>query len=383
MRGSTSSGLLLALAALAGGCRVVGATAHNLDELHADDGRHQRSGRILTHSEYLLRNGLLGVVQGFGAKLGETKPKSIEDPVETCVDQLNDLAGFDDSSPVTASLKVEHFARAAVLDPWNLSRVIAVRELGDAGQRLELSRHPEAAPRAGVEPATPEQVRDALQAVLDATRTALDREDAESRELFAKACEAMAALPFEVEGGTRVLRSLNILLRAAASDDPRIEPLRKASLAVQRKLVWVALERARSDEPPASASGPHPGWPNPRVQAAAIRAGVDVWGDPKLREILSALGGLEPEPLVAAMRQVARRGLPPGGGDDPARERRGWTEAIVVLAGSHVDGTVRIAAMSALGRISGLGRTSLREEDWQTWWLAESARDPGAAAATP
>lgn len=374
----------LVLAALCGGCHFVGATTHNLDELHTDDGRHERAGRILRPTEWILRNGLLGMVKGLGATVGETRPKSIKDPVEVCVDQLNELASFDDDSPVTASVKVEYFARTSAFDPWNLSRTIAVRELGRAGRRLELARHPEAAPPAGA-PAGPEQVKDALQAVLDATRSALDREDAESREQLLGACDAMAALPLDVAGGTRVLRSLNILLRAAAEDDPRLEPLRKASTFVQRKLVWAALERALVDAAPESAAGSHPGWPNPRVKAAALSACVSVWGDGRLREFLARMveRRLEPEPLRALMRQVARRGLPPAGGDDPAREQRGWTEEILEIAADHVDGTVRVAAMGALGKISGRGRTSLREEDWQAWWRAELARSPGPEAATP
>jgi hypothetical protein len=351
---------------------------HNLDELHTDDGLHERSGRIMTPTEWVLRDGLLGMVKGLGANVGESEPKSIKDPVEECVDQVNELASFDDDSPVTASLKVEYLARISAFDPWNVSRTIAVRELGAAGRRLNLSGHPEAAPAEG-QVAGPEQVRDALQVLVDTASDALDREDEDSRQRFAAACETMAGLPIDVAAGTRVLRSFNILLRAGGKSDPRLEPLRKASIVVQRKLVWAALERALSDPPPPDAAGSSPGWPDPRVKAAAVEASVSVWGDERMRTFLDGMAertgsALEPEPLAALLRQVARRGLPKGG-DDAAGDRRRWTDAILGIASDHVDGTVRIAAMSALGRISGKGRVSLREEDWQAWWLAERPRD--------
>jgi hypothetical protein len=389
MRGTSFFAPLALAALLGGGCHFVGATVHNLDELHTDDGLHERSGRIMTPTEWALRDGLLGMVKGLGANVGESKPKSIKDPVEECVEQVNELASFDDDSPLTASIKVEYLARISAFDPWNVSRTIAVRELGDAGRRLALSRHPEAAPAEG-SVAGPEQVRDALQALIDAASEALDREDEGSRQRLAAACQAMAGLPIDVAAGTRVLRSLNILLRAGGKSDPRLEPLRKASIDVQRKLVWAALERALSDPAPPDAAGSSPGWPDPRVKAAAVEANISVWGDETMRKLLDRMaerverseGELESEPAAALLRNVARRGLPKGGGD-PEGERRRWTEAILAIAGDQVDGTVRVAAMSALGRISGKGRVSLREEDWQAWWLAERPRGDGTGAATP
>jgi hypothetical protein len=45
------------------------------------------------------------------------------------------------------------------------------------------------------------------------------------------------------------------------------------------------------------------------------------------------------------------------------------------------ESSVRVGAMRALGRVSGSGISSLREEDWQAWWLARVAQRAGTPVA--
>src|SRR5205085_1398711 len=82
-----------------------------------------------------------------------------------------------------------------------------------------------------------------------------------------------------------------------------------------------------------------------------------------------------------ALEVVARSGLSEQAGSSgsagPRRTRDEWLAAIYAQLSRRVEGDVRVHAMLALGRLSGAGFQSLREEDWQAWWNAHKApRDP-------
>jgi hypothetical protein len=122
--------------------------------------------------------------------------------------------------------------------------------------------------------------------------------------------------------------------------------------------------------------GSEPGWPNDRVQAAAVRAAVAIGGSAKLGELLTRnpFAGLGGERLVAALECVAALGLPDApAGERGAELRAQWASAIYQTAVEHPDGHVRLAAMKALGTMSGRGLASLQEVEWQRWWQSEGA----------
>ena len=117
-----------------------------------------------------------------------------------------------------------------------------------------------------------------------------------------------------------------------------------------------------------------------------MRASVPLGGKPKLAEILlrNPFAGLGGERLVATLDCVAQLGLPdaPAGERGPA-QRALWAETIYATAMEHPDGRVRLAAMGALGTMSGRGLVSLQEVEWQRWWQSEGAaafRAPAAEA---
>lgn len=368
---------------LLAGCQMAATNVHNLEELHWSDGRHKRTGHIWNDYEYAVRVGIRGLLKGFGSTANTDAPEKIDDPLEVCVENLGRLVEFSDDDPWTAARQVELCARLAVEDPWHLAREIAVRELGRHGQRLALPAHPPK-PQTG-EPANVEAVRDALQGLVEASGPVLRGEPEASKE-FAAACEAMGALELDRDGAVRLLRSVAVLERMRPASDERLAPLRELGLHLQRTCVTLALESALRDEPPREVGGSNPGWNNPRVRAAAIEACVEAWGDTLLARLLLEFSPRErdSERTLAFLRVIRRHGLPPPppelSAEDRAKASEQWTEVVYRMATEHPEGEVRLAAMAALGRLSGREPYSVREEAWQDWWLARAGTQAASSA---
>ena len=112
------------------------------------------------------------------------------------------------------------------------------------------------------------------------------------------------------------------------------------------------------------------------MRAAAIEALVSARGREYLARSLPQLGTeIEPEVPLALLGMVRSIGLPGSTSvtADPAQtEREGELALLYPVATQHPVERVRISAMSTLSEVSGAGFRSLREEDWQTWWLART-----------
>lgn len=380
-RGLSPLGLvaLLCLSALGGGCQFVGATASNLDALHANEGRHSFVAVQESNLGWASRTALSALTRSLGREAIQPSASAVEDPVESCQELLEELSEYDSDDFNVGSTQVEYFARAAVFDPWPSSREIALRELGRAGQRLALGTHSVDLKAAETSEA---QADEALAKLVAATRKWFESRTAEAKSELEATCAEVAALPLSMRDGLRFLHGVNVLLRAAILRDPRVEPLRPLSTALQRRLVEQAVARALLDAPPVTDGGSDPGWPNERAQAAAVRAAVRYGGERKLAELLSRnpFGSLGGERLVAALECVAALGLPTPEGEGGALERERWATQIYVTAVEHPDGHVRMAAMKALGKLSGRGLDSLRELEWQSWWFAEGRAAYSAGA---
>jgi len=364
------------------GCHFAGANAHNLDELHWSDGRHKRTGTLWTPYEYAVHVGIRSLVSGLGGKPEEEAPTKIDDPLGSCVDNLCELVGYSDSDPEIVAQKVEYCSRLAVDDAWNLSREIAVRELGRQGARLELGNHPPRKPTGEV--AGVDVVREALRRLINACGPVLKGGAVapEHTAEFAAACEAIDALNLDRQGALRLLRSVTII-EAARSSNPHLAPLHALGLELQRTCVRMALDSAVNDTAPSTAGGTDPGWGNPRVRAAAIEACVAAYGDPAFAHFMTELNARDgdAEHALALLKLVKARGFPQPPGDikpeDRARIEQQWSEAILHLATNYPDAPVRIAAMGALAKVGGRASYSLREEDWQRWWAQRSATASG------
>lgn len=380
-RGLSHLGLatLLGLSAFGGGCQFVGASASNLDALHPSEGRHAFVAVQESNLGWASRTALSALTRSLGREAIQPNASAVEDPVESCQELLEELSAFDSSDFNVGSTQVEYFARAAVFDPWPSSREIALRELGRAGQRLGLGAKPV---DLKVAEASEAQADEALAKLVAATRKWFESRTGEAKAELEATCAEVAALPLSVRDGLRFLHGVNVLLRAAILRDPRVEPLRPLSTALQRRLVEQAVARALLDAPPIADGGSDPGWPNERAQAAAVRAAVRFGGERKLAELLSRnpFGSLGGERLVAALECVAALGLPTPEGEGGALERAKWATQIYVTAVEHPDGHVRLAAMKALGKLSGRGLVSLQELEWQNWWFAEGRAAYGAGA---
>lgn len=387
----------LLLSALLGGCKFVGASDNNLRELHSEDGRHKRSGRLLSHYSYATRVGVMGLLRSVGVKPKEADVSRISDPLEVCVRTLHDLAKFDSEDDWTRALQIEHFSRIAVNDPWKLSREVACNALG----RIAASAGHGAKPpvNAAGPFAEEEAVRDRLQRLIRAaTAVARSEPGEELAEIagvdagtqpavsVAEACRGVLELELDLEDSQRVLRLTSLLQRSRLGGDARLAGVKELRESVEHRCVSIALQSALSDREPAGGEtlGSDPGWRKPSVRAAAVRACVRVWGKPVLAELLVSAHtrGDDPAPLIELMRAVERVGLPEAPATaTPEQDQRmvaAWKRFVWRVAVDHPDGTVRIAALGALGKISGLGRFSLRDEDWLPW-----AREAGVLEAPP
>ena len=375
-----AAGIAVALQLAA--CHFAGANTHNLDELHWSDGRHKRTGTLWTPYEYAVHVGIRGVISGLGGKSEEEPPVKIDDPLGKCVENLVELVGYGDGDPEIVAWKVEYCSRLAVDDAWNISREIAVRELGNQGARLKLAEHP---PRKPVgEVAGVDAVREALRRLINACPPILKggAVSAEEKAEFAAACEAISALDLDRQGALRLLRSVTIIERVRSSS-PNLAPLRALSLDLQRICVRTALDAAVTDTPPSTAGGNYPGWNNPRVRGVAIEAFVRAYGEPAYVHFLSELNArdADAEHLLALLRMIKARGFPQPPPDakpgDRERAEKAWSETLVHLVTDYPDAPVRIAAMGALAKVGGRASYSLREEDWQVWWAQRNAAAAG------
>ncbi len=357
---SRPSALLFALAlGFAPSCKIAEAHAHNLDQLHEDTGRHKRQASLVSGSDYALQQMVASLMRRKTFELRGDAPKKVKDPLSVCVENLIELSQFEPETENASALQVEYFARYAVQDPWQISRQICVRALGVAGLRLNLAEHPPQAMSGEI--ATPEAVRNALTPMIHATT--LSARGGEASTGLAAACQAMAALNYDLDGLLRALPASSYLLRREPLGSKNRELLLALVVDLERRTVQQALDRASTDS-------------NSYVRAAAIEALVSARGREYLARSFPQLGTeIEPEVPLALLGMVRSIGLPGSTSvtADPAQtEREGELALLYQVATQHPVERVRISAMSTLSEVSGAGFRSLREEDWQTWWFART-----------
>ncbi|MFN0007576.1 MAG: hypothetical protein ACKVXR_06670 [Planctomycetota bacterium] len=367
--------LLAALAGMpASGCQVVEAKAWNLDQLHDESTEHRYTAAIEGDTEYFFRHVLTRSL-GIETNLEKKDPSAVEDPAQTCLETLVELEEHDGSSAQVSAIQVEWFARLAVLDPWVLSRERAVLGLSRAAARLSAGV-PTGLPK-DAEPAGAQAASEALAGLVRAARPVLDRgsraSPSERLDLEA-ACRVVTDLVLDLDGARRLLRATAELAGAVGDQNVAGQPLLRLSEDLKRRCIRQALAKALLDV-------------EPRVRAAAVEASVASAGTKVLDEFLLQLDReSSPEVLLRVVDLVREHGLPvgvPEGAkmtEEEARERR--LEALMDLL-VRPETSVRVGAMRALGKVSGAGFSSLREEDWQAWWLGRVAQRPVKPAVTP
>jgi hypothetical protein len=358
---------------LASACHVVDSKDWNLRQLHDDQGHHVYTGALEGDFQYFWRQKVAAPLLSAGSTLAVKTPSHIDDPAGECLDNLVDLEDFDASDPRVAGLQVHWFSRLAVEDPWKLSRERAIHALGRAGRRLDAGLPIGLA--ADAHPAGPEALGSALEALVKSARPVMEngKRAGEVAELdFDASCQLVEHMTLDIQGARRALLAVVDLTRAAGLNNTAMAPLLRLNENLQRMCVRLGLSAGLADH-------------EPIVRAAAIESSVDCAGTRCLIPILGQIGR-EPssEVLVRVMQLLRKTGLP----DPPAdlapaereRVRDGWITTIYRLLDTRPEGEVRVSAMLALSTISGGSLKSLREEDWQAWWLAQH---PAPAAPPP
>lgn len=355
--------------ALPTGCHVAAARSWNLNELHDESTHHRYSGAIESDMEYFFRHELTGAISIGSVHFEQKAPVAIPDPVTACLENLLALESYGDHDPRVAGMQVEWAARLATADPWKLTRERAVIGLGRAGARLGAGV-PAGLPEGSV-PVGPSAVSEALAGLLRASRPVMDRGNratpTERLDLDA-ACQVVQGLTLDLDGARRMLHATVDLVEAVGSSvgpGQAGAPLKLLSLELQKRCVRFALAAALKD-------------PDPHVRAAAVEAAVVCVGPGILDLILAQLSHeLAPEVLVRTMDVVRKVGLPIGtplGAPEdskatPEQAQRARLAAIYDLL-DRPEEDVRVSAMRALEKVSGAGLRSLREEDWQAWWVS-------------
>jgi hypothetical protein len=366
---------LFVLLALCSGCHVVDSKDWNLRQLHDNQGHHQYTGALEGDTQFFWRQRIAAPLLSAGSTLAVKSPKPIEDPAGECLANLVELEDFDASDPRVAGLQVHWFSRLAAEDPWRLSRERAVLALGRAGRRLDAGV-PVGLP-AGVQATGPEALGSALASLVKSARPIVDKgkHAGEMAEIDLDAsCQVVEHMTLDIEGARRALLVAVELTRSAGLNNHAMAPVWRMSESLQRTCVRLGLAAGLTDHEAV-------------VRAAAIEASVVCAGTRVLIPVLAQLGH-EPstEVLVRVMKLVREAGLP-----EPAPElstaereaaRTSWLGAIYQLVQGRTEGEVRVSAMLTLSRVSGASFASLREEDWQAWWLARQASTSGETPAS-
>jgi hypothetical protein len=379
--------MALALAALAPGCASIGAEAHNLDALHTPDGMHHHEAVLYSGFEWTFRQGIKELMPTSKLALQEKEPKVLDDPCEVCLEHLVTLQRAETDNPHEASLRLQQFVRWSSDCPWALSRERALKGLMNEAKRLGLQHH--AVPPPIAEPVGPAELGDALAQLVAALRPALTEDLSLDLGAVETACARLRGLSYDLAGSRRALQMVALLDQRAPANQARFESLRTLHAELQRMAAQRALTSALADRAPFERSGSHSGWESPRVRATAVMACARSLGPSALAELLATrLGPREdPELLSALAGEVEHLGrLPVEESGLPEAERESWRErwidSFVALATTHPDGSLRLAAMRALGAISNGELTSMREEDWLAWRTARRQATNAAQAGT-
>lgn len=358
-------------AALAAGCRVVDAKAWNLAQLHDANGRHKYTGAVEGDFEYYLRHVIAPSVTGGLATFEAKSPSAIEDPSTVCLETMIELEGYRTEDPRNRGIQVEWFSRLAVADPSKLSRERAVLALGRQGEALQAG-NPEPFPKDAT-PTGPDALSEALAGLVRASRPVLEQGGGagETERLdLASACQVIRELPLDLDGARRMLHASIDVGTALGFGRKGTAEVAKLCEDLERRCIRFGIAGGLRD-------------PDPLVRGAGVEAAVACVGpivfDPILRQLTNEPSA---DVVVRVLGLVRKYGLadkpPPGVDVTPEVARRARWSSIYRLL-EKPESSVRVAAMLALEKVTNAKLHSLREEDWQAWWLAQRKADEESA----
>jgi hypothetical protein len=354
-------------ALLAGGlasCQLAPPRAHNLQELHHPDGSPKRDARLLSDITWMFERGLRSTNYSGELPVTAGQAKRVKDPLGKCLDNVCALARCARDEKV-AGLQAATFAWLGVECTNPLSRERSLLALGELAPLLPME---EPALDPSVSAASPEDVKEAFEALVVATREAVAAPALAGNALQEAAARA-SALNLDRAGAVRLLRAVNALLAESEHGAVRA-PLRKLRLVLARRATELAVRAALADS-------------HGRVRAAALEAALRTfpaerahwlrWG------LTDPMEGLVDREAVRlrAIELLAAYGLPPvPDGEDAQAFEEGVRSALHEVLVSGEGGPSAVAACRALARIEDAPLT-LRPE----FWLARRAHR-GAARET-
>ncbi len=352
-----------AAAILIVGCASPEPKVSNLDQLHDGDTRHRYQAALQSDIGWFVRRDLLGIFQGAGAQYAaEQGADVIEDPAGECLVNLIELEERALALEGVDARHVEWFARIAVEDRSRLSRERAVIALGRLGQRLSAGLP--ARLGADQKPAGPVELAPVLEELVRAVRVLVEagaEKKSASEGALAQQVAAVRALELDLAAGRRALRAASELQRLLATADLSTRELDELVVHLESLLVRRALATAIEDA-------------DEIVRAAAVH-GIAASGGARAIDVVlfdRLRKEKEARPIRAILEVVTAFGLPDpaASGVEIVHSREEWIASIHGIAIQPPDGELRVRAMRTLQTVVAPELVSLREEDWQDWWLA-------------
>lgn len=372
------------------GCSGPEAASYNLDQLLRPEGGFHYVAAMQGDFEYYL--GQMVGNDWLKTAASADGPEPIENPTELTMEHLLALAESDagPSTPWISAIQVRQFARYAMGCPSELARERCFIELTSHARRLGIEG-PLAAPPT---PATPDQVGQALAALVRAHRLGSPGEgpgpeEADLKAAYAEACAGCLDLDLDIHGGWRLLDLVTRLETQTPSDSPGLSDLRSLSQDIQRQLIALSLTHGLND-------------PSPLARAAAWGVGHEAFGAPFLAEALVSLVmpaqtregqiaetrhfGLRAQPggdvavFLKVFELVRIHGLPselPGTDSQALRNSQLFVLLQVAHDFSAYGDRSRTSAMQTLGVVTGVEQIGLRKEGWEEWWTKGVARRGG------
>lgn len=379
LRRSRGACLLTCFLAITG-CRSTSVATQNLDAVLGSNDQLRYRGDTTTVFRDVFASLVEEVTFGAGSTSEEATLDPIPNPTELGLENLILLArsrqgpdGWLHNEQVRVLTRYARFA------PSQLLRERAFLELGAHAVRLDVP----AKFVAPEEVATASELAGVLNVLVDATRSLLeDRSSDAAQAEFGGALARMAGTGHDIQGGTRILGAISPFLRGSGIGGAQKGAMEELAVTVQRRCVREALQAGLYD-------------PSPVVRAAAMRAGIEAFGEPFLVECALALVppaftsdevrarfgafGVPSVPSdfvevhIAVGEALARNGL-------PAEARGSAIDALelklVLFSSLHFvaindllfPSRSRHAIMRSLGVLSGGELVTYREEEWDTWF---------------
>ena len=346
----------------------------NLEALHLPSGNHRYTASLQSDSAYMMSSqGRRVAGMHIGAPRssapGEPKQNVVKNPSETCLELLGELLEFDASGqPRLEAIQIAWCARLLDQDPFVLTRERATLALGDLGADLEIAGPLQlglAEPRVDAE-----RAGELLSDLLAGYRSARDGRGLAELE---GAIAAIEGETYDLDGARRMLPAAAALLQGAPEGRPETAAVTELVVWLERRTVELALGQAVLD-------------PNSRVRGAAAVTTVRCGNELLYARMMSVLAEESEGPgLFAFLGLVLERGFPQPSkelaGDEYENAVEAWLDTLMGISVQHPESAVRARAMQVLARVTEDGPDSLREEDWEAWYLARRGIEPGKPTA--